>query len=391
MVIAALCLPGEMHGEAGPGVLSVADRLDSIGSFEATIRYAVALPMADDDVVYTIDAATSDNPADKLLGKDYIIDWQLPVESGISSGFTAYFDGHHYRYRDHRLQENHYTWDSIPFRTQAGGIQRNGQFVNLLPFSLAQQLRAMATDTTYTATLSQGVAEGRDADIIRARRYVNGLESQQWELAIDRSEGTPLKLSILYNPGMLGEQEVNATYSYSPAPAVKAVASEEALMARYPDVFEKYRVSNYSVESLRGLPLPGFALPTLTRERYLYHKGEAFTTPVIIAVLDPAVASTPGVIATLRSTIDRLPRQTSLIMMFSSNDIDTIEPLTGQPRIGEVILTSATPFIRDCGINAYPTFILCDSTGIVSGVILGTSSTLPDDLLQGAALLKQAE
>lgn len=388
MVIAALCLPGQMHGEAGPGVLSVAQRLDSVDSFAATIRYAVALPMADDDVVYTIGAATSDNPTDRLLGKNYIIDWQLPVESGISSGFTAYFDGHHYRYRDHRLQENHYTWDSIPFRTQAGGIQRNGQFVNLLPFSLARQLRDMASDSTYTAALTQGVAEGRDAYIIRARRYVNGLESQQWELAVDRSEGLPLKLSILYNPGMLGEQEVNATYDYSPTPQVKAVASEEALMARYPEVFEKYRVSNYSVENLRGLPLPGFALPTITRERYLHQKGDAFPSPVIVAVLDPNVATTPDVIATLRATIDRLPGQTSLIMMFSSNDIDSIEPLTGQPRLGEVILTSATPFTRDCGINAYPTFLLCDSAGIVSGVILGTASTLSDDLLQGAALLK---
>lgn len=159
-------------------------------------------------------------------------------------------------------------------------------------------------------------------------------------------------------------------------------------MARYPEVFEKYRVSNYTVENLRGVALPGFALPTPTRERYLHNKGESFPSPTIIAVLDPDVASTPSVITILRETIDYLPRQTGLILMFTGNDIDRIEPLTGSARPGEVVLTSATPFIRDCGINAYPTIILCNSSATVADVILGARASLADDLLQGAALLK---
>lgn len=56
--------------------------------------------------------------------------------------------------------------------------------------------------------------------------------------------------------------------------------------------------------------------------------------------------------------------------------------------MGETLLTSAIPFIRDCGINAFPTILLCDSSGIVSSVILGSASTLGDDLLQRGALLK---
>ena len=387
MVIAVLCIPGKCLGDAGPGISQLAARLDSLADYAATIHYAVALPMADDEVVYRLQVATSPNAADRLLGENYLIDWELPTESGESRGFTAYFDGHHYRYRDHRLQESHYLWDSIPFRTNAGGIQRNGQFVNLLPFSLSGQLRSMAADSTWTVSLVKGTSGRREADIVKAKRHINGMESQQFELAVDRSAGTPLNLSILYNPGMLGEQEVNARYEYD-TPGVKALTSEQELMARYPEVFEKYRVSNYSVENLRGLPLPGFALPTTTRERYLYQKGDRFSSPTIIAVLDPGVASTKEVIATLRDTVDKLTRQTSLIMMFNSNDVDRIEPLTGQPRMGETLLTSATPFIRDCGINAYPTLLLCDSSGTVSAVILGTTSTLADDLLQAAALLK---
>ena len=389
MVIAVFCLPGTIFGEAGSSVSAIAEKLDRLDSFAASVKYAVALPMVEDDVVYKLEIATSANPADQLLGTDYLIEWQLPVESGTSEGFTAYFNGHHYRYRDHRLQENHYLWDSIPFRTAAGGIQRNGQFVNLLPFSLASQLREIAADTTYTLTLSSGTAEGATADIVKASRHINGLESQQMEWAFDHQSGRPLKLSILYNPGMLGEQEVNAVYDYSPKAGLEAVGSEEALMARYPDVFEKYRVSNYTVENLRGLPLPGFALPTTTRERYLHNKGDRFPSPVIIAVLDPDVASTESTISTLRDTIDKLPRQTSLLLMFTTNDIDRIEPLTGTTsRPGETLLTSPAPFIRDCGINAYPTILLCNSDATVAGVLLGASSSLADDLLQGAALLR---
>lgn len=388
MVIAVLCLPGEMYGEAGSSMSSLAERLDKTSPFSATVSYSVSLPMAEDDVVYTLRMATADNTADKLLGKDYLIDWQLPVESGISEGFTAYFDGHHYRYRDHRLQENHFLWDSIPFLTSSGGVQRNGQFVNLLPFSLASLLREISSDSTYTTTLSQGFAEGHESDIIKATRLINGIESQQLELSLDRKTGAPIKLSVLYNPGMLGEQEVNAVYSYPDSGVISSVSSEEKLMSLYPDVFEKYRVSNYSIENLRGLPLPGFALPTTSRERYLHHKGEPFSSPTIIAVIDPDVVSAATTVATLRQVIDRLPRQTNLLMMFTSNDIDRIEPLTGQQRPGESLLTSAKPFIRDCGINAYPTIILCNSSGTVADVVLGTASTLEDDLLQGAALLK---
>ncbi len=388
MVIAVLCLPGEMYGEAGSSILSMAERLDRISPYSATIDYSVALPMADDDVVYTLRVATSDNSSDPLLGRDYIIDWELPLESGKSEGFTAYFDGHHYRYRDHRLQENHFQWDSIPFRTSAGGIQRNGQFVNLLPFSLASQLREIANDSTYTVTLHTGSTEGHNSDIIKATRHINGIESQQWELAIDQQTGNPVKLSVLYNPGLLGEQEVNAVYTYDASPAIEAVSSEERLMARYPEVFEKYRVSNYSVENLRGLPLPGFALPTLTRQRYLYQKNAPFHSPTIIAVIDPEVISAEATIATLRQVTDKLPRQTGLLLIFNSNNADKIESLTGRQRPGEELLTSATPFIRDCGINAFPTIILCNTSGTVADVILGTGSSLEEDLLQGAALLK---
>lgn len=396
MVIAVLGLPGVTAGETGSriergeirDIETFASRLDALSPFAASVRYAVTLPMAEDDVVYKVEMASETTLSDSLSHNRYILDWTLPLNDGESHGFTSYFDGHLYRYRDHRLQEYHYQWDSIPFRTPGGGVHRNGQFVDLLPSSLATHLRRIAVDSTYTLSVSQGSAEGEYADIIKAVRRINGLECQRYELALASQSGIPLKLSVLYNPGMLGEQEVDATYDYSTPLISDAPESEQALMASYPEVFDKYRISNYSVENLRGLPLPEIALPTTTGERYLHHKGEPFPSPTVIAVLDPTVASTSALITSLRRTIDAIPRQTGLLLIFRSNDIDAIEPLAGQLRPGETFLTSATPFIRDCGINAYPTVILCDRYGKVADVILGAGSSLPDRLQQGTALME---
>lgn len=395
ILFALLCLPAVMAGETaalsdgGRAIERLADRLDSISPYRAQIEYAVALPMADDDVIYNIDVASAKDAADPLLGVDYLIDWQLPKgEEEAAKGFTAYFRGHLYRYRDKRLQEYHYGWDSIPFQTPSGGIHRNAQFASLLPSAIAAQLRAMHTDTTYTISLTQGKRLGAEVAILNATRRLNGVESQQLEMVFDNRDGRPLQMSSLYNPGMLGEQEVRASYSYPAGDSLLPPADETALLERYPDVFDRYRESNYSVENLRGEQLPGFALLTTTRERYLHNRGDEFASPMIIAMLDPQVASTPQTIATLREAVDALPRQTGLILAFNSNDVDLVEPMAGQLRPGEAHLISARSLIRDCGVSSFPAILLVDRTGRVGDVILGVSSDLFDRLLQGGALLK---
>ena len=65
-----------------------------------------------------------------------------------------------------------------------------------------------------------------------------------------------------------------------------APAAEEEIIALYPTIFDRYRTSNYSVETLRGEPMPGFALPTLTGERYMRNKGDRFPNPTVVALLD---------------------------------------------------------------------------------------------------------
>ena len=74
--------------------------------------------------------------------------------------------------------------------------------------------------------------------------------------------------------------------------------------------------------------------------------------------------------------------------MFASSDIDAAEELAGPLRQGEAHLVSAKPFVRDCGITAYPTVILAGSDGKVADVKIGTSDSMADDLLQAGALLR---
>lgn len=367
-------------------IYRVADRLDSVSPYSATVDYTVSLPMTDDDVVYRLRLATERNTPDPLLGENYLIDWTYLTRDGELSGFTAYFDGHFYRYRDRRLIENHYQWDTIPFRSNGGDVQRTSQFVNLLPFSIAAQLRDIAGDSTYTCTIEQ---KSNDLLVIKAIRHISGIESQNIEMTFNAADCLPIKSLSLYNPGQPGEQEIMVTYSYDPTPQLRAIAAEEDLIARYPEVFEKYRVSNYTVESLRGDRLPGFSLPTPQRSRFTYNRGDRFAVPTIIAALDASVASTPETIATLRQTASLLPMQTQLILIFDTNDAELAEEITGSLQPGETVLLSGKSFYRDCGINAYPTVLLCTPSGTVAEIFLGQSSSLSNKLLQSAALIRQ--
>lgn len=377
MVIAVLCLPEAMFGEADP--------------FFSRIDYSVSLPMADDDIVYSLRLSSVDNPSDTILDKRYLIQWEISSRDD-AKGFSAYFDGHFYNYRDNRLREYHYEWDSIPFQTTTGGVQRNPLFFNLFPFEIERQLNEMRADSTFTLTRT----ESGDAITIHGLRTIDGTEAQEFDLVCDR-QGRPLKLTRLFNPGMIGEQLVTAVYTYDSDPEADAEgengsqltpSSEEELIALFPEVFEHYRTSNFSIENMRGRPLPSFALPTVAQEHYVYDKGTRLTTPKLVALLDPAVASTGSTIAAMRRAAAMLPRQAGLIFAFVDNDVDRVEELVGPSMIGETTLISARSLARDTGANSFPTILLVNSDGTVADVILGYSADLRDQLLQKGALLK---
>ncbi len=377
---------------AGAGAMTLDEaisRLERAEGFAATAEYAVTLPQAQDDIVYSVKLASEPASGDPLCEADYLISWELPTPSGLSEGFLGYFDGHHYRYRDHRLQEYHYEWDSIPFITRGGGVQRNGQFVDLLPQELGASLRRMASDSLVSLSFNPDtIVGGRSVMGLTAVQSVRGYTGRIMKLLLDRSTAMPLMIDNEFNPGQISEQLVVVKYGYPADSAVGGVPlSEEALAARYPEVFEKYRESNYSIENLRGEPLPGFSLPTPTRERYSRAKGDAFAAPTIVAILDPEAGFAAETLAALREGVGNAPRGVDLILAFVSGNPDRVRELVGEPRAGETVLLSARSLARDCGATSFPAVIVADERGRVANVILGFNNSLATDVIQSVATL----
>ena len=399
MVIAVICPPGAharritvvKDGAKSPRVESVAalaDRLDNISPFAADVNFEVAMPMATDDVVYKVRLESEAQPIDTLCGMNYLVRWELPREESVSDGFLAYFDGHHYRYRDNRLQEYHFGWDSIPFLTAGGGVQRNGQFVNLLPTALAAELRAMMADSDFSLHFTADtVVAGRKSVVVSGVQTTNGFTGRNYRLVADAETFLPVSLSNEYNPGQVSEQGVEVTYSYNGASGSEVPLTEEQLVALYPEVFEKFRESNYRIENLRGLELPAFSLPTPTAERYTRHKGDPFKAPTVLAIIDPEVESARATVAALRKSVAAMPCEVDLIMAFMGSNADLIEEVAGAPAVGETILMSAKSLARDCGTSVYPTVLVLGRNAKVENVILGFNNNLSEDVIQSIALI----
>ena len=155
-----------------------------------------------------------------------------------------------------------------------------------------------------------------------------------------------------------------------------------------PEVFEKFRESNYRIENMRGLPLPSFSLPTVTGERYTRHRGDSFNAPTVVALIDPAVATSGETVKALREAVASMPMQVDLILAFTGSNIDTVESLTGAAGMGEALLISAKSLARDCGTSVFPTILLVGSGGNVENVILGFNNSLSQDVIQSLALIR---
>ena len=91
--LALLLLPFTPLGTNARGLDSVMHKLLHAEGYSATATYAVTLPQADDDIVYTI-RLQQPSPS------SYLIDWDVTTPSGPQQGFTSYFDGHFYNFRN---------------------------------------------------------------------------------------------------------------------------------------------------------------------------------------------------------------------------------------------------------------------------------------------------
>ncbi len=379
-------------GLGARGIDHIISRLGEADCYHSTVRYAVTLPQAQDDVVYTLQLESQSNRNDSLAPADYLIDWSVSTGEGTSEGFSAYFDGHHYRFRDERLQEYHMTWDSIPFMPRLNGdnrslgVQQSAQFVQLLPQFIAKELQRMDADSLYRMNIiPDTIVGGEKCSVVDVEMTVVGYVCMESTYVFDAATGMPVSVETESNPGSISEQTILAKYTNrEDMPCLPM--SEELLVKRYPDVFGRYRQSNFRIENLPGTRLPGFSLPTPTGERYTHRSSDRFASPTVIALMDATAGFTPDIIAALRSAVDRMPVDAGLIFAFTDNRHDDIDSVCPDLRIGETSLMNARSLCRDCGAAALPVVVICKADGTVSDVIIGYNNDLSESVIQKTAL-----
>lgn len=375
------------------GINDIIASLEAIKDYRADARLTVMMPQANNDVVYDLELASESVDGDRLAPCNYLIDWSLDTPSGPSRGFSAYFDGHHYRYRADRLQEYHMEWDSIPFMPRGDigdGVQQKAQFVNTLPPFIAADLRRMAADPAWTLTVTDGIVGGSKCSRVTAVMKVDGSECMKAEYNFDAATGLPVATEAENNIGALSEQTVSVVYSpASSTDKVPTAWDEGSLIKRYPEQFERFRQCNFRVENLPGTRLPQFSLPTTTGERYSHAASDRFAVPTIIVMIDPATSHNTELIKAVREAVDALPSPADIIWAFSSNNIDVIESVLPSIRPGEHSLMSARSLARDLGVTEMPVIILAGSDAVVADVIPGYNKNIADVVIQKMALLRR--
>lgn len=368
---------------AGPD--TYINNMQSLRDYHGRVSYSVLLPQAEDPVTYDIELRSTVVPGDTLAPCRYLIDWTPGVETQ-GTGFAAYLDGAHYRYRDNRLQEYHYDWDSIPFLLGHGGVQCNAQFVDVLPQFLGRELRRMMSDTSFVYTFAPDtLCNGRPAAVIDGRLMYHGYVSKEVTCVFDPATLMPVAVELENNPGAISEQSVSIVYRENGSEPF-AITGEADLVARYPEVFEKYRESNFRIENLPGTPLPTFTAPVPGRDRYAYHRGETFETPVVLVLVDGNSAATGETVRAVREAADASPATFDVIIAFVTSDSESAVESAGKLRRGETLLTGASSLARDCGTGVFPTLIYVGRDGVVRDVTLGFNKDLANVVIQKTIL-----
>lgn len=376
---------------AGDSVGRITGRLHDAGIYRATVNYSVTLPQAIDDVVYTVDlTARGTENKDPLSPADYLIEWSVPVENGTSSGFSAYFNGNHYRYSDERLIEYHTATDSLPFITRhqgttaIPGVQRSARFASLLPQFIADELDAAATDPDYRIS----VEESPSAVTVKTERIVGGYTCSELTYTFSADTGLPIALDADYNPGAIGEQIISARYDYSgPLRECPPEMTEEWLIGLYPQEFGLYRESTFAIDNMPGKHLPGFSLPTPDGRRLTRRADTEFPAPTVVALIDQDNPLSQRLITDVRSAMDQFTADVMVIWAFTGNRADDIEPLLDRSRPEESVVMSARSLARDCGAPMLPVLLVCRPDGIVHKIIVGYNNSLTTDIIGSLATI----
>lgn len=376
ILVALVIVPGAVCSASS--LKDIRARLTSSPCHKGKVAYEVWMPSAADPVVYDIEIMEM-LPGDTLSPSDYLISWKLPRGGKVSTGFASYHGGDHFRYRNNRLQEYHYSGDPTPFTSAGGGVQRTAQFVDLLPAYLAEKLDEIASDTTY-----QYEFNARDNTLSGTRR-VGGYDALEFTYTFDEKTGMPRQIDFVFNPASISEQTVTAKYTWDDVKGSVCPTIDEAYLIKvYPEEFGKFRTSNFRVENLQGAPIPAFSYDQTSGQRITHSRGEADLSSPVLLVFEDASSNGYGVsLEAVRSAINTVPMQLTTLWAFSDNDV----PESFVPQNNEYLLNGPQGFIVKCGVTAYPTFLLVNSDGTVAQVIIGNSNDLETTLGQSLLLL----
>lgn len=363
---------------ANAALEAVANQLSAVPCATAQVDYQVLLPSAPDPVVYTITIAGTADSADTIAGCKYLIDWKLPRPKGVSNGFAAYYDGNHYRYRDTKLQEYHYGDDPTPFRGDKG-VAVTAQFADMVPQIMAQHLKAMNSDSTYVFT----VKETADKVTIEGVRRIEGYDAVEYTYVFDNKTSLPISLDRLFNPASISEQSVTATFTWNTDSCI--TLSEENLISLYPEVFDKYRVSNFKINSMIGVLLPSFTAKQANGSRFYFDRTKGFSMPTVLAFVDPSATNTMHTLGQVRDAIGLSATPIQLILAIADNDPHVATALTSD-NLDETFLMGAKSLMRDCGVTVFPSLIFCNTDGTVAQTELGSNNNLTDIVIQKATL-----
>lgn len=390
---AALAIGGSLSLSA-QGAADLSTFLSNLDDYAADASFEVLLPQAEDPVVYDIVLNSITAPGDSLSTCDYIISWKTQSPSGIMSGFSAYYDGNHYRYRNNRLQEYHASASLLPFMPQGPGSQNRGvhstaQFVDLLPQSLGARIKEITVDSSYIYSFHPDtIISGQKAIVIDGAKRGNGYDVALFSYVFDKETLLPLSSEIISSPGSISEQTINVTYSPDATFKIKTV-NEDALMEMWPDIFEKFRESTFKAENLVGTPIPPFSCQILGDSgRMSHHSDQRLEHPAVFVFLNPEVTTSQATVSAIRDAVDSAPLDIDIIWVLSGNDSDAAASLTGDNRQGETTLISARGFVRDCGVTLYPTIIIADRNAIVKDVTPGFNKDMSTVVLQKVMLLE---
>ncbi|MDE6206183.1 MAG: hypothetical protein K2M55_00045 [Muribaculaceae bacterium] len=370
----------------------IAEHLTAHDCYSAKVDYEIMLATLSEPVNYSIALESASAPTDSLAPCKYLIKWEAHGQGGSSKGFSAYFNGDHYRFRDDKLQEYHYAESNEQFHPLGRinrGVQRQVQFSELLPQFIGERFESMCTDSTYMVKVTADtIVDSSPAIVVAGVQNVYGITTSEFIYVLAPDTYLPRSIDLENNPGQMGEQ--NIIVHYTDTRTTGCNINYDSLVAAEPEAFSKYRESIFTLESLPGRQLPRIMAPSSTGERYLHERGEQFSAPTVFVFTDTEVGTTPDLIRNVRGAVAMLPFQTDIVWAFKDHRIEDVAECIGRPEAGEKILFNAGGAARECGIGALlPVLMFVDHAGTVTDIQVGYNNDIASIVIQKVMATKE--